>query len=344
MTNLILETVLQLWQSGRKTKRSSEGWISGNAVCCHHRGERHDIKGRGGLIINDAKGSFQWHCFNCGFKAGWTKGKPLSKNTRNLFLWLGLPDEELKKLIFYALKEKTESEDIKLQLDFKLRDIPLPPDSMSILDWKKYGCTDQDFLNCQSYIKNRGFSLEDYPWHWSPDIRFKERVIIPFYHEKRNVGWIARKFTPGGLKFVLNRQPGYVFNIDAQFYERKYVIIVEGQFDAIAVDGVAISTNVPNAVQCARINALGKEVIVVPDKDKPGAEMLKAALENNWGMSLPPWGEDIKDVADAIKKYGRIYTLAAILHYRETNQIKIEIMKNKLEKIKNDNKKDGLQL
>ena len=91
--------------------------------------------------------------------------------------------------------------------------------------------------------------------------------------------------------------------------------------------------NSPNNTQIMRLNQLGREVIVVPDRDKAGAVMLKAALENNWSVSLPPWGDDVKYVADAVKKYGRLYTLSAILHYRETNEIKIQLLKKKLETI-----------
>jgi hypothetical protein len=76
---------------------------------------------------------------------------------------------------------------------------------------------------------------------------------------------------------------------------------------------------------------LAKEVIVVPDRDRPGSKLLKFAIDNGWGASLPPWGDDVKDVADAVKKYGRIYTLFTILHYRETNEIKIQLLKKKLE-------------
>ena len=128
-----------------------------------------------------------------------------------------------------------------------------------------------------------------------------------------------------------------MFNIDAQHYELEFVIVTEGQFDAIAVDGVAIHHNEPNEVQCARINALGKQVIVVPDRDKAGAVMLNAALEHKWSVSLPPWGDDIKDVAAAMKKFGKLYVLSTILHYRETNHIKIEVLKKRLEHL--DDKK-----
>jgi DNA primase len=82
-----------------------------------------------------------------------------------------------------------------------------------------------------------------------------------------------------------------------------------------------------------RLNSLGREVIVVPDRDRPGAKMLKSAIENNWSVSMPPWSDDIKDVADAVKTYGRLYVLATILHYKVHGEIKINLLKKKLEAI-----------
>jgi DNA primase len=95
-------------------------------------------------------------------------------------------------------------------------------------------------------------------------------------------------------------------------------------------------TNEPNEAQVARINALAREVIVVPDKDRPGAKLLKAAIDNGWSASLPPWSDDIKDVADAVQKYGRLYVLTTILHYRVSGEIKINLMKKKLEALKDE--------
>lgn len=332
MSHLITDTILQLWKTGRRTRNTSGGWISGNAPCCVHRGESVDKKGRGGLLIEKDGNSFIWHCFNCGFKAGWSLGKTLSKNTKELLNWMGLPQEEIAKLAFYALKEKSEVTLTIKELNFDLNEESLPPDTLSIKQWILEGCEDADLLSCVDYIFERGLSIDDYDWCWSFDDKYKDRVIIPFYHDKKIVGWTGRKITQGKPKYLTKTQAGYVFNLDSQTFERKYVIVVEGQFDAIGIDGVAIMHNDPNEVQCARINQLGKEVIVVPDRDKAGSKMISAALKNNWQISMPPWEEDIKDVADAVKKYGKIYTMASILHYREHNKIKIEIAKSKLEK------------
>jgi DNA primase len=178
--------------------------------------------------------------------------------------------------------------------------------------------------------------LEWYNWMWSPAPGYKDRVMIPFYQDGKVVGYTGRKITEGKPKYLTDSQSGYVFNIDAQDYNRKFVIVTEGQFDAIAIGGVGIMTNEPNESQVARINALDREVIVVPDKDRPGAKLLKAAIDNGWSACLPPWSDNIKDVADAVQKYGRLYVLTTILHYRVSGEIKINLMKKKLEALKDD--------
>jgi hypothetical protein len=75
---------------------------------------------------------------------------------------------------------------------------------------------------------------------------------------------------------------------------------------------------------------LGREVIVVPDKDRPGAKLVRAAIKNGWSASLPPWEDDVKDVADAVKRYGRLYTLTTILHYKVQGEINLHLLEKKL--------------
>lgn len=327
--NLIQDTLQSILP--RKRKTTSGGWISFNAPCCEHRGENRDTKSRGGVLFE--KFGFVYHCFNCGFKTGWTPGKSFSKNAKDLFRWLHLPDSELNKLILETLKEKNLTDNYTKEIVFDLKEEQLPNECKSIKEWAEENCIEGDFFNCVNYIVDRGFSLDDYNWHWSKEPGYKDRVVIPFYYKSKIVGWTARKINDGKPKYLTKTQPGYVFNLDNQKFSRKYVIVVEGQFDAIAIDGVAIMTNEPNETQCARINALSKDVIVVPDRDSAGSKILNAAIEHNWYVSLPPWGDTIKDVAEAMQTYGKIYTLSAILHYREQNKIKIELMKKKLEKL-----------
>lgn len=328
--NEIQDVLLSLLPHKRKITPS--GWTSFNAVCCAHRGESPDTRYRGGLMMSN-DGSWNYHCFNCNFKAGWGPGKLLSANTKQLFKWLGLSDTDIGKLNLVALKLKDNNPISDKALNFGLSEKPLPTGSMLLTDAISSGTTEyeQYVFPIVEYLVSRGVDLDWYPWMWSPESGYRDRVIIPFFYNGKIVGWTGRKINGGKPKYLTESQAGYVFNLDNQLQDRAYVIVVEGQFDAIAIDGVAIMHNCPNDVQCARINMLGKEVIVVPDKDKPGATMLKAALEHNWSVSLPPWDDDIKDVADAVNRYGRLYTLSTILHYRTHNNIKIQLLKKQLE-------------
>jgi hypothetical protein len=245
-----------------------------------------------------------------------------------------MSDTDISKLGLITLKHKDDLPTTRKPLNFELVEKPLPDDCMSINEWIKEGCQEPELLAVVDYIVNeRKMGWDWCNWHWSAANGYRDRVIIPFYHEGKIVGYTGRKIKPGKPKYLTDSQSGYVYNLDRQKYDRKFIIVVEGHFDAIAIDCAAIMTNEPNEAQCARINALGRPVIVVPDKDNPGAKLLASAIANDWGVSLPPWEDDIKDVADAVKRYGRLYTLFTILHYHETNKIKIQLLKKKLESI-----------
>lgn len=330
--NLIQATVQNILPPKRKSTPS--GWISFNAVCCHHNGQKQDRRQRGGIMFNND--GFQYNCFNCNFKAGWTPGKLLSKNTKSLFGWLGLPEVEIQKLGLEALKSKEELPVAVKTYSLDLQEKNLPPDSETLFSWAMDPMRVDDALREKlidtiQYVIDRGMDPHDNRFYWTPEPGYADRVLLPFFQDGKVVGYTGRKIVDGKPKYLTDAQPGYVYNIDSQTADRQFVIVVEGQFDALAIDGCAIMHNAPNAAQVQRLTALQREVIVVPDRDRPGAELLKSALENNWSVSLPPWGDDIKDVADAVKKYGQLYVLSAILHYRETNEIKIQLLKKKLE-------------
>jgi DNA primase catalytic core, N-terminal domain len=331
--NEIQSTLLSLLPPKRKSTLS--GWNSFDAPCCHHRGETRDKHQRGGVRVeNDG---FVFHCFNCNFAAGWTPGKLLSKNTKDLFKWLGLNEFDIGKLNLLALKIKDDQPVTKKFLNLELLEKPLPEDCLPIDTWIAEGAQDTDLLDVISYlVEERKVGWDWYNWHWSAAPGYRDRVIIPFYQDGKIVGYTGRKIKAGKPKYLTDSQSGYVFNIDRQTRDRKYVIVVEGQFDAIAIDGVGIMTNEPNDAQILRINSLGKEVIVVPDKDRPGAKLVSAAVKNQWSASLPPWEDGIKDVADAVKKYGRLYVLTTILHYKVGGEINLHLLKKKLEAINDE--------
>lgn len=316
-----------------KRKLTPSGWTSFNAVCCHNRGESKDNRQRGGMLLNN-DGGFQYHCFNCNFKAGWTPGHLITKNTKNLLKWMGMTDDEITRLSLNALQLKENQPNQSKKINYTLEEKRFPEMTLSLKEWVDSNLDkdiEKELVEIFKYIDYRGMKFDWYPWHWSYAQGYRDRILIPFYHEGKLVGWTGRKITDGKPKYLTDSQPGYVFNLDVQTYDRKYAILVEGPFDAIAIDGMAVLHNEPNTTQCTRINSLSKEIIVVPDRDRAGAKMIQTAIDQEWSVSLPPWDSEIKDVADAVRKYGRLYTLMSILEFKETNIIKKQLLKKKLE-------------
>jgi len=330
----IHSAIQALLPSRRKTTPS--GWTAVNAPCCHHRGHTADTRQRGGIILA-SDGGFTFHCFNCNFKTGWRPGNLLSTNTRALFRWLGMSTQEIQKLNFLAMRIQTTDTPTTAGIIYHLEPRLLPGQARPLTEWLHRTDSEhsEQIQQVAAYLTGRGMNIDWYNWHWSPIPSYQDRVIIPFYNNGQIVGWTARKITEGRPKYLTSSQPGYVFNLDQQTqeYDRQYVIVVEGQMDAIAIDGVAIMTNEVNATQAARITALNRQVVVVPDRDRAGARMLNAALTHGWAISNPPWENHIKDTADAVNHYGRLYTITTILHYLDTNKIKIQLLKRQLERL-----------
>ena len=77
--------------------------------------------------------------------------------------------------------------------------------------------------------------------------------------------------------------------------------------------------------QAMLINRLGMIPVVVPDRDKDGLRTIEQALALKWKVSLPDWHPDIKDSNDAIRKYGRLWTIRSIFAGVESNELKTRL-------------------
>ena len=134
MLNSILDTVNSLLPGKRKTN-SVSGWTSFNAVCCPHRGESPDSRGRGGIITNP-NGAISYSCFNCNYTANYTPGRHLNYKFRKLLSWLGADDNTVKRLVIDAIRirelvEPERVEEVKEEIVFNPR--PLPAEAQSFL-------------------------------------------------------------------------------------------------------------------------------------------------------------------------------------------------------------------
>ena len=329
MIKIVSDFVVNLWKIGRKTKSSPSGWISGNAVCCPHNGESADIRGRGGFHT-DPDGNISYSCFNCNFKASYQPGRHLTFKFRKLLKWLGADDTDIKRLVIEAIRvrELTAPEEVKAEaeerIEFKARE--LPEDRIS-------------FKNLESshpalaYVHDRKIDLTKYEFYITRQEQYNlhRRVIIPCAWQNKTIGYIGRALD-GHIKpkYYNQFEPNYVFNMDRQQPDSKFVIVCEGPFDAMSIDGVAVMHNECNETQADIIESLGREVIVVADRDRAGQKLIDAAIKYGWAVSYPVWLETCKDVNEAVVKYGRLFVLKTILDSKQTSKLKIELMRKKL--------------
>lgn len=308
-----------------KRKQTPSGWTKFNAVCCIHNGNTNDTRQRGGIIRNSDGCSY--HCFNCGFKASYVAGRHLTRKMRQLLQWLGAPDDVITKLSLEAMKIEEDVHELEKITLPTLADKELPEGSLPLKEWASMDLPAElapKLIDVIGYISDRNLNPYSGDFYWTPVDGWNDRVVVPFRFEGRIVGYTARKITDGKPKYISDQTPGYVFNLDRQQDDRQFVIVCEGPMDALSIDGIAVLGADIMDKQAMFINRLNREIVVVPDKDKDGARTVERAIELGWSVSMPDFG-DCKDANDAVRKFGRIWTLKRIADSRESNSLKIKL-------------------
>jgi hypothetical protein len=312
--SLITDTLLSYLPS--KRKQTPSGWISFNAPCCD------DKRQRGGFIINNGD-AVSYHCFNCGVKASWQPGRTISQKMNKLMRDLNVPDDVISQLRLEALRLNENSTATVRQVIPTFEARALPPDSEPIVNFLDN--PPDKLMPVIEYLLSRNLYLEDYPFYWTPKIGFSNRVIIPFYKDGVIVGYTARAVNDSKPKYISEQQPGYVFNLDKQQYDRNFVIVCEGPIDAISIDACALMGAEIKDSQNWLLKQLSKEIILVPDRDHEGPRTVEQALEFGWSVSMPDWPSGVKDVNDAVIKLGKLSTLHLIVSAKESNNLKIQL-------------------
>ena len=314
-------------------KTSASKWQSFNCPCCQNLGHNRDTRKRAGVMIGPG---IVFNCFNCKFTAGWQPGRPISDNMKRLCAWLGASDAEIKRLVFEAMKaEATTYEPTDISTIVRFAEKELPDGALPIADWLAVqnldDATANHLLAVIEYGISRGLDLTGNAFYWSATPAFADRLILPFWYNTKLVGYTARRITNNRPKYLSEQHPSFVFNLDAQDQLNKYILVTEGPFDALSVDGVALLTNSIADQQARMINRLGKEVIVIPDQDIAGLSVIKQAIEYNWSIAFPNWEPEVKDCADAVLRYGKLFVIVDAIKTAEKHEATIRIKMKQLE-------------
>ena len=311
-----------------KKKLTSSGWYSFNAICCGYRGHRPDKRSRGGIKF-DGESNWSMHCFNCGFKCGFTLGKTLTKNTKQFLSWCGIEETQIQKWNLESLQYKDLLDYVKVKKE-KLR-----------VKFKEHTLPEGELIDINNtlhkiyvdYLQSRKINPNSYPFMITPNEtgRMGKRIIIPYTFKNKIVGHTSRFLDNKIPKYINEQQPGYVFGFDFQKPDWQVCILVEGIFDALSINGCELTHNTINDDQALLLSSLKKQIIFVPDRDKTGLETCNRALELGYSVSIPNWESDVKDVNDAVVRYGKLATLLSIFQSSTTSKVKIEMQRRKIE-------------
>lgn len=313
-------------------KGNKRGWLKCNGVCCTHNGaSRPDTRGRGGLLKHSE--GISYHCFNCGYKASYKDGRRLSKNMRKLLEWCGTSPSDIKKIEFRSfIKAKHDPTPIpkKFIKPLEFSKARLPDNARKFRDLVFDENPPREFLEVLRYAETRVYgNILDYDFYWtmadSNVVDIKDRFIIPFRWEGNIVGWTARKIINDKAKYFSKEPSNYIFNTEAITDDDQCIFVTEGPLDALSIDGVAMLGDRCSEPMADWLNQQEKMIIVVPDMQNNGGNLVEIALKNGWYVAFPQWGEGIKDANEAVLKYGRTFVVQSIVENCTNSSVKISI-------------------
>jgi hypothetical protein len=301
-------------------KRNTNGWLTMNCPVCVQNGQaRPDTKHRGGIKFEEDRVGY--HCFNCGYTTGWRPGQRLGIKLIKFMRAIGIDEGEIQRLKIQLWDQVVDDDENTVHEPFKKPDWPEIE-----FPWEIQDIT----LEAAEYLDSRKV-LELTDWLSSPSSiqGMNNRAILPFFDEGKLVGYNARwigEVPKGTAKIIASRPASFVFNLDRQSQARKYTLVVEGEYDALSLDGVAIMTNSISPEQAKIIEDIDNEPVVLPDRDKAGLQLAMQAAELGWSVSFPDWPDGIKDANEAVQHFGRVATLQSVISAIETSPLKIKLI------------------
>ena len=319
------------------SNRSRTGFINFNCPMCVLQGETADRKKRCGVRRHVGNDNITIYCFNCGFSTSFILGRLLFSKMRSFLTELGMDEIDINRLNFKASQisklmiDSGIQEPINPGFSIAFDEVALPDQCLPLTQWAERDPDNPDFLNAVNYALERGGNIAEKAY-WSP--LWKDRIIFPCLFRGKIVGWTGRATGDNDQKYHNDIPAHYLSNCDVMNdHNKKYLLLVEGFLDAMVIDGISPFGAKLSPAQAKWINESGKQVIVVPDRDKSGQRLIDVAIANKWSVAFPRltrggnnwWSEDCKDCADAVKRYGRLYTLRSILETATTNKLEIEV-------------------
>jgi len=305
-----------------------KGW---QAVRCHVCND-HTRKGLRGAFLFDGDKTI-YKCWNCNHTAIYDpyENEIMPKNMIKVLNDFHVPETEWQPIILEspAYRHGGKKKEYKRELDnIEPKEVIMPnffyflntadPDDEMAQEARKY------------LIDDRKVNPDDYPFMLArkadnPKLhKWLGRVIMPIFKNEKLIFYIGRAMYDATKKYETPATPKekVLFGFDRLFeHVPAPLLVVEGWFDAFAIDGVATLGNVITPYQIEWLNRSKRDKIYIPDKFGNGKRAAEQALEEGWYISTPDIGENCKDMDDAVKKYGKMYVLKSIMDNKATDYL-----------------------
>lgn len=289
----------------------ARGFFSLKCECCS------DYKIRAGFKFDTGK--VIYNCWNCSTAGVYEEfSGHISKKMRSILNAYGIDDTEISAVLnssFFNKPEETSTITLAnlVKVNTSTPTITLPPKSFRL------GGT-EEFLEYQAllvqYLIDRKVDLEKYPFYFSLEDRFINRIIIPFYRNGKLIYWQARTIENHSKKRYDNAQiskEAVLFNFDKlTAYSNLPLFVVEGVFDAMPFDGIALIGSKLNPSKVELLSKSPRRLIFVIDKDANGRLLAEEVLQHGWEITFAPDGAE--DLNKSVIRFGQAWTALSLMN------------------------------
>jgi len=299
------------------------------SVLCKVCGDRGHKGMRAGFKFdNDAVG---YNCFNCGHKAIYDPNAEVIPNhpsisdamTKVLDAF-NIPDDEWKQVLLTNMANDHQGfKNVGKQpvhLDIEPKEIELPKHFYPLGNEED---TNKWTQIARFYLEERGISPDSGPFYLSTGqgdkqaAKWKGRIIIPIYKDEKLIFYQGRALVDMQKKYMSPPTPKdkVLYGFDKLFKNADLPLyVVEGWFDAYAIDGVAVFGNQLSDEQVKWLNRSRRPKVIIPDRFGDGHILANQALKMGWQVSTPDVG-NCKDMNAAVQRYGKLYVMKSIIEH-----------------------------
>ena len=308
---------------------SAQGWSPILCKVCNDHGRKGP---RAGFKIEN--GIVGYHCFNCQAKSSIdpSKHRTISKNMEEILLAFGVPELDINRVRMTLLgAERGESSEPRQVSNHEPKEIPLPSHFYRLPKYPNGVWTKV----AKAYLEERCIDPDSYPFMLSTgeptDLnehpkevhktlvrsaqKWPGRIITPIYKNEKLVFYVGRDMTDKKMKKYESpstSRRNVIYGFDQLFEDTtRPLYVVEGIFDAMVVNGVAILGNELSDSHLYWLNRSNRQKVYIPDRFGDGHINAFKAIEHGWSVGFPDIGT-CKDVNAAVQKYGSLYVLASI--------------------------------